>query len=47
MADVTRRGFLGAVGGALGSARCASAQPRKPNVVIIYTDDQGTLDAGC
>lgn len=30
---------------------CASseiaAQQRKPNVVIVYTDDQGTLDAGC
>ena len=24
---------------------CASA--RKPNVVIFFTDDQGTLDAGC
>ena len=23
------------------------AQPAKPNVVIFYTDDQGTLDAGC
>jgi len=22
-------------------------EPRKPNVVLIYTDDQGTLDAGC
>lgn len=30
---------------------CASseiaAQQRKPNLVIVYTDDQGTLDAGC
>ena len=37
--------------GAVGSAMCASseiaAQQRKPNVVIVYTDDQGTLDAGC
>ena len=24
---------------------CASA--RKPNVIIFFTDDQGTLDAGC
>ncbi len=25
----------------------ASAQTNKPNVIIIYTDDMGTLDAGC
>lgn len=25
----------------------ASAQTEKPNVIIIYTDDMGTLDAGC
>lgn len=25
----------------------ASAQDRKPNVIIVYTDDMGTLDAGC
>ena len=24
---------------------CAAA--RKPNVILIFTDDQGTLDAGC
>ena len=24
-----------------------SADERKPNVVIIYTDDQGSLDANC
>ena len=23
------------------------AQADKPNVVILYTDDQGTLDSGC
>lgn len=25
----------------------AGAQPQKPNVIVIYTDDHGTLDAGC
>lgn len=44
---VTRRGFLGSVGAALGTAGGVRAQGRRPNVVIIYTDDQGTLDAGC
>ena len=24
-----------------------SSESDKPNVVIFYTDDQGTLDAGC
>lgn len=47
MHDLTRRGFLGAVGGAVGGAGNAFGQARRPNVVIIYTDDQGTLDAGC
>jgi len=26
---------------------CAQQRVQKPNVIIIYTDDQGTLDAGC
>ena len=47
MQDLTRRGFLGAVGGAVGAAGSAFAQDKRPNIVIIYTDDQGTLDAGC
>ena len=29
------------------SAVCAGAAEDKPNVIIILTDDQGTLDAGC
>ncbi|MBI3468409.1 MAG: sulfatase-like hydrolase/transferase [Planctomycetes bacterium] len=28
-------------------ATAADAPPRKPNVVILFTDDQGTLDAHC
>ena len=47
MSDLTRRSFLGAVGASLASARLTRAQSAKPNIVIIYTDDQGTLDAGC
>ncbi|MFN3167878.1 MAG: sulfatase-like hydrolase/transferase [Phycisphaeraceae bacterium] len=26
---------------------CQSAEPRQPNVVIFFTDDQGTLDVNC
>ena len=48
MSDVTRRGFLETIGvGAISAAATAPAQSSRPNVVIIYTDDQGTLDAGC
>ncbi len=52
-----RRDFLkvvgvGAVGGGvLGLARVVGAvgggEGARPNVVLIFTDDQGTLDAGC
>ena len=38
---------MGAVGGATCASGSIAAQQRKPNVVIVYTDDQGTLDAGC
>jgi arylsulfatase A-like enzyme len=47
----SRRGFLrslclGAAAVALrGTAR--TAEGKRPNVLLIYTDDQGTLDAGC
>lgn len=34
------------IGGLLSSLTLAN-QSEKPNVVIFYTDDQGTLDAGC
>ena len=35
------------VAGGLLVASSAVAQGSKPNVIIIYTDDQGTLDMGC
>ena len=35
------------MGAALGAACDAAAEAPRPNIVIIYTDDQGTLDAGC
>jgi len=52
---LTRRGLLkglglGAVAAAAPRAAMAAARqdtPRKPNVIIIFTDDQGTLDANC
>ena len=52
-ANLTRRRFL--KGLALGSmalsaprvAAAAGAKDRKPNVIIIFTDDQGALDANC
>lgn len=50
----TRRGFLKAVGmGALAAAVPVrlfgqeEPKPDRPNVLLIFTDDQGTLDANC
>lgn len=40
-----RREFLGAIGAA--GAGALQAQSRKPNFIIIYTDDQGYGDLGC
>ena len=49
----TRRDFLKM----LGAAACSTALPRmasgrrqssrKPNVVLIFTDDQGSIDVNC
>jgi len=46
---MTRRGFLAAAGAvcAAGLAARAADAPRRPNVIVIYTDDQGCIDAGC
>ncbi len=41
---MTRRAFFPALGGA---AFAAKQKPRRPNVVVIYTDDQGIGDVGC
>ena len=27
--------------------QCGAKRPDRPNVLILYMDDQGTLDAGC
>lgn len=44
--DFLRASALGAL--ALGMPGTLRAEaPRKPNVIVIFTDDQGTLDAGC
>lgn len=48
---MNRREFMklasaGAASMALGSTRIAQGA-RRPNVIILFTDDQGTLDAGC
>lgn len=57
LSDFTRRDFLKTLGfGAASlmlpgcgreSSKHASRQTNSPNIVLIYTDDQGTLDANC
>jgi len=44
IASLTRRGFLGAVAGAL-PARAAASRP--PNFVILFADDMGYSDLAC
>lgn len=53
MTMTNRRSFLMSVAGMAGaacmsrSAYAVSHQTRRPNVIIIYTDDQGSIDANC
>lgn len=47
MPTLSRRAFLGTATSLLATARNGRSQSARPNIVIIYTDDQGTLDARC
>jgi hypothetical protein len=53
MARQTRREFLRVLGAAAGSLMIPQAllgrqrPARKPNVVLIFTDDQGSIDLNC
>ena len=44
MSVMTRRAFFSTLSGV---ALAAQQKPRRPNVVVIYTDDQGIGDLGC
>jgi len=47
---LSRRRFLAGLAGCAGAAVFGGSlgrAARKPNVIIIYTDDQGAVDAGC
>ncbi|MBN2316153.1 MAG: sulfatase-like hydrolase/transferase [Sedimentisphaerales bacterium] len=53
MVQQTRRDFLKCLGVAAGSLMVSQVtfsrqkSPRKPNVVLIFTDDQGSIDLNC
>lgn len=49
-AGLSRRRFLMGIAGCAGAAMFGGGlarAARRPNVIIIYTDDQGAIDAGC
>src|SRR5271156_5059528 len=47
MNTVRRREFLQAIAGGLACSGLADAQARRPNIVMIVTDDHGVGDVGC
>ncbi len=52
MSVQTRRDFLRALGAVAGAALApqvlwGQAKKRRPNVLLIFTDDQGSIDVNC
>jgi arylsulfatase A-like enzyme len=45
--SIQRRDFLRAMPGVLGAGPLAAASARRPNVIVIVTDDHGVGDVGC